>query len=428
MPYTVNKTDQKATFTITVDKETVLDAMQDAAKRISEQTKIPGFRPGKADYETVKKRVGEMKILEEATEGLIRTAFVKAMLDENLDTVGQPYFNVEKIAPGNELVFTAEISLFPAITKLADYTSLSITPEPTKASPEDIKRAKKDLTLMQTKETRAEKDHVIKKGDKAVVALGMKKDGVTVEGGESQNHGIYTAEEHYVPGFVDEITGLKEGDKKTFTLAFPKEHYQKHMAGEDIVFDVEVKEIFKLEAPEINDEFAKSLGLKSAKELEEKLVENLESENKVRENMRQEKEALELIAEKSTFEKIPDLLANQEIEKMLHELKHTISQKGIEFDEYLKQINKSLAQIKLDFTPNAITRIKVALILKEVSAKENIQVQEKELDAELDRLAEQYQDEETKKRVFEPQFRDYIEHQMRNRKTIDLLKGKMVKK
>lgn len=427
MSYTFEKNDQKAIFTITVPKEEVKDAMQEAAERISQNTKIPGFRPGKADYEVVKKRVGEMKILEEATEGLIRTAFVKAMLKENLETVGQPYFNVEKIAPGNELIFTAEIALFPAITKFANLETLNIKKESTTASQEDIQRAKKDLTLMQTKEIRAEKDYKIQKGDKAVVSLGMKKDGVVIEGGESQNHGIYTAEEHYIPGFVDEVVGLKEGDKKNFKLSFPKEHYQKHMAGHDVEFDIEVKEIFKLEAPKINDEFAKTLGLKNAEELENKLVENLEAENKTRENMRQEKELLELIAEKSTFEKISDLLVNQEIEKMLHELKHTISQKGIEFEEYLKQINKSLAQIKLDFTPNAITRIKVALILKEISKKENVEVEEKELDAELDRLAQQYQDEEAKKRVFEPQFRDYIEHQMRNRKTIDILKGKMVK-
>lgn len=428
MSYTHETKDGKVTFTVTVPKEEVQEAMKESAKQISQETKIPGFRPGKADYETIKKRVGEMKILEAALEGIIRDNFIKAMMEENMETVGQPYFNVEKMAPDNDLIFTAEVALFPKVTKLADYEKLSVEKKDTEPTKELIDRAKKDLAMMQTKEIRAEKDYGIAKGDKAVLALGMKKGGVVVEGGESQDHGIYTGETHYVEGFVDQILGLKEGDKKTFTLKFPADHYQKHLAGTDVDFDVEIKEIFKLEAPEINDEFAKSLGVKDAKELEAKLHENLKAENENEERQRQDKEVLDLLADKSTFEKIPDLLVNQEIEKMIHELKHQVESQGANFEDYLKNMKKSMADLKLDLTRNALQRIKVAIILKEVAKKENIKANEKELDTELDKIAEQYKDnEEARKQVFSPQYHDYIAHQMTNRKTIDFLKGKMVK-
>lgn len=430
MKYTTkaNEKENKVTFTVTVPAEEVTSAMKLAATQISNETKIPGFRPGKADYETVKNRVGEMKILEAALEGLIRENFIKAMLKEDLHTVGQPYFNVEKMAPDNDLIFTAEVALFPKVKMLADYKKLTVEKKDTAPSKEMIQKAKDDLARMQTKEIRADKGHTITKGDKAVVSLGMKKDGVVLEGGESQDHGIYTSEEHYIKGFVDEILGLKEGEKKNFTLKFPEDHYQKHLANSDIDFDVEVKEIYTLEAPEINDEFAKTVGLKDAKELDEKLHENLTKENEEEERRRQEKDVLDLLAEKSDFETIPDLLINQEIEKMVHELKHQVESQGLEFDQYLKNINKSHAELKLDFTKNALRRIEVAIILKEVAKNEGIKVEEKELNEELDKIAEQYKEnKEAQKSVYSPQYREYIEHQMQNRKTIDFLKETMVK-
>lgn len=426
--HTLEIKDNKATFTITIPVESVTEGMRDAADHMAEHANIPGFRPGKAGYEVIKQRFGEMKILEEATEELLRAAFMEAMIAEDLSTIGQPYFSVVKMAPGSELVFTVEIALFPKVTKLADYKTLSVKKNDTEPKAEMIEQAKKDLLNMRTKEVRAESGYKITKGDKAVVALGMKKDGVALEGGESQNHGVYTGEEHYIPGFADQLIGLAEGEKKNFTLDFPKDHYQKHLAGTPVDFEIEVKEVFRLEAPLLDDEFAKSVGLKTAAELEEKLKENLQKETALEEERRLDKETLELLADKSTFETIPDLLLNQEVEKMIQELKHSITRQQMDFDEYLKNIGKTLAEIKLDFTPNALTRIKVAMILKEVSAAENIKPAAEEVDAELDRLAEQYKDnKEAKDQIYSAEYRDYIEHQMTNRKTIDFLKGVMVK-
>ena len=428
MPYTVETKDNKATFTLTIPQDDVEEGMREAAKGLAKETKIDGFRPGTATYEVLKQRLGEMKILEAAAEGLIRTAFVQAMIAEDLETVGQPFFNAVKMAPGNDLVVTAEVSLYPAITKLADFEKLSVEAKSTEPGKEDIQRAEKDLTLMRTKETRATKDHAIEKGDKVIVNMNMKRDGVVVEGGEAQNHGIFTAEDYFIEGFIDQIIGLKEDAKKTFTLKFPKEHYLKHLSGKDVEFEVEVKEVFLLEPPKLDDAFAKTLGLKDLADLNVKLKENLKLENEREEKLRLDKEVLDLVAKKSEFESIPELLVNQEIEKMIHEIKHSVTQQGGNFEDYLTSIKKSLADLKLDFTPSAITRIKVAIILKEVGKDQAIEVDEKTLDAELDMIAKRYEeDKEAQKRVYEPVYRQYVEQQMMNRKTIDFLKGKIVK-
>ncbi|MBU1126357.1 trigger factor [Patescibacteria group bacterium] len=428
MPHKIEKKEEnKVEMIITIPAAEVEEGMKHAAEHLAEETNIPGFRPGKAPYDVVKQRVGEMKLLEAAAEELIRKAFVEAMLEEDLETVGQPYFDVEKMAPGNDMIVKVEIALYPHVTELADYSSLQVEKKDTKPSQELIEQAKKDLTSMQTKETRKPAGEILESGDKVVVNLTMKKDGVVLEGGEGQDHGIYTAETYYIEGFLDQIIGSKEGETKTFTLKFPKDHYQKHLAGTDVEFIVEIKEIFKLETPTIDDEFAKKLGLKDKADLETKLIENLSRENEVEETMRQDKEVLDKIAEKTKFEKISDLLVNQEIEKMLHELRHNIGQRGLEFDEYLKQLGKTVPELKLDFTPAALRRVEVGILLKEVANKESISVEPKEVDEELDKIAAQYEDEKVKKQIFAPEYRDYVEHQMRNRKAIDFLKSKIVK-
>ncbi|MFH1712011.1 MAG: trigger factor, partial [Patescibacteria group bacterium] len=388
MPYTVEKQeDNMAVITLTIPKDEVEAGMIIAAEKMSQESEIKGFRPGKASYDVVKQRFGEMKVLEAAAEELIRNAFVKAMLEEDLETVGQPYFNVEKMAPGNDMIVKAEIALFPNIIKMAEIEKLSVEKKDVEPTQELVDRAKKDLQMMQTKETRAEKGYALQKGDKVVINMTMKKDGVVIEGGQAQDHGIYTAETYFIKGFIDKLIGVKEDNELKFTLKFPEEHYQKHVAGKDIDFEVTIKEIFKLDAPEINDAFAKQVGLKDAQELNDRLKENIRLENVHEETMRQDKAVLDLLAEKSDFEKIPDLLVNQEVEKMLHELKHNVNNQGVEFEQYLQSINKSVNDLKLDFATTALTRIKVAILLKAISKEQDVKVDDKEIDTELDKIA-----------------------------------------
>jgi trigger factor len=167
--------------------------------------------------------------------------------------------------------------------------------------------------------------------------------------------------------------------------------------------------------------------MNSVADLEAKLAENIKHESDAEESVRQDKKVLELLAAKSDFEPISDLLVNQEIEKMLHELKSNVNNQGAEFENYLKSINKTLADLKLDFAPTAMTRVKVAMILKEVAAAENIKPTEAEVSAELDKIAEHYKDnKEAKETLYSPQYHDYIERQMTNRKAIDYLKSVMV--
>jgi len=429
MAHTLEKvSDNLVKITVTVPKEKVREAMIVAAKHLSSVINIPGFRPGAASYDVVKGKVGEMKILEEAAEDLIRASFASAMIDEDLDAVGQPHFSMDVMVPGEPLIYTAEVALMPKVKKLADYKKLEVKKESTEPTDDIVNQAKADLARMQTKESRALAGHTLAKGDKAVVNLTMKKEGIVLEGGESQNHGVYTNESYYIDGFVEQILGLAEGAEKTFTLKFPKDHYQKHLADSDVDFTVRLNEIFVLEVPNIDDEFAKRLGMDSAATLEAKLRENLALEAIGSERRRQERECLDLLAQKSDFDTIPEILVNQEIDRMLSELEHSIGENGMELKDYVKSIGKSIAELKLDFTPTAITRVKVALIIREIAKTEKVTVDAATIDAELDTIAERMGDnKEYRDRIYEPQYREFVESQLRNRKVVDHILEAMVK-
>lgn len=420
--------DTQVKITVTVPVEQVDRGMRQAAEHLSKSASFPGFRPGKAPYDVVKEQIGEMKILEHAAEDIIRATLSAALLEADLNIVGQPYFNVEKMVPGNELVYTAEIALMPSVTKLGDYDTLHIKSESTDITTDVFEQAKKDLLRMRTQEVRANKDHQLAKGNKTVINMTMKRNGVVLEGGEAQNHGVYTGEEYYIEGFIEQIIGAKEGEERQFQLKFPKDHYQKHLAGEDVDFTVRVNEIFTLESPSFDDAFATGLGFKNVADLEVKLRENLNAEKVDQETRRQEKAVLELLAEKSTFPAISDLLINQELEKMIYELRQWVTENGMEFDEYLKSVKKTVPDLKLDFAKQALIRIKVALILEEVAKKEKITPAPEEIDAEVDRIGSQVaKDPAAKEHIFSPEYRDRIAAQLRNRKTVDFLKAKMVK-
>ncbi len=415
----------KMTFVVT--QAEAKPYLEEAAIHLSEHNPIPGFRPGKAGYEIVKQRVGEMKIMEEALETIVRKSYVQAILEHNIETVGSPHIDVEKLAPDNDIVFTAEVTRMPKATVVADYKKISVEPKNVKVQEKDIDLALKDLRRMQTKEVRATSEDTATENHKIVVSMNMKKEGVAIEGGQSPNHSIYLNEDYYIPGLKEKVLGMKEGEQRIFTLAFPDNHVQKMIAGKEIEFEITVNELYHLELPGLDDEFAKSLGLPDFAMLKKTLEDNLQGEKDMEESQRQEKEMLEQIAEKSRFEEIPDLLVNEEINKMLSELQRSVENQGVAFEQYLKNLGKTIGQLKIDLTSQALIRIKVALLLRSIAETEKIEAKTEEIDTEIDKIAEQYKDEDTRKQIYSPQYREYTEQILKNRNTIKFLKEIIVK-
>lgn len=399
-----------------------------AVQDISTNRPIPGFRPGKAGYEEVKRAFGEMAILESALERLVRAVFVKAILQNNIDTVGSPEIAVQKLAPGEAIEFTATVNTMPYATNLADYTKVQVEWKGRKVNEADVEKTIDDLRKMRRKEVAT--DEAVTMDDMVQVNLNIRKGEVPIEGGQSTNYRVYLNEPNYIPGFAEKVVGMKKGDKRSFDLSFPEDHYNKVLAGQTVTFDVEATEAYKLEIPKADDEFAKSAGLENMEALRDLLKSNLQQEADHKADEAAEIEVLETLVKKSKFSEVPDLLVNEEVRRMMHELEHAIEEQGGNMKDYLSSIKKTESDLKLDFVNRALERINTAVVIKEIGKKENISVDDAEVDAEIDQILSGLKsaDTETRTRVSTPEYRDYVAIQMRNRKVIELIKKTCIKK
>jgi len=426
MQHTAKKLDKsQVELIITVSPLDYTKDMQAAAIRLSERATIHGFRPGKAPYDVVKQNLGEIKILEEALQSIVEKNYHAAVTAEKLDTIGMPEITIEKMAPGNDFVFKAVAALLPAVT-LPDLSKIKVEKKAVHVGEKEVEDVLKSLTKMQGKEVI--KEGAANKEDKIVVAMKMTNNKVVVEGGEAKAHQVYLSEPHYIPGFAEQLVGLKKGEIKEFSLKFPDEHYQKHLAGKNIDFHITVSDVYSVEYPEINDAFAATLGQPSLIALKELLQTNLTKEAENKEAQRLEAELLEKAIEVTTFGEIPDVLLNSEKQKMFYELKGNLEKQGISMENYLKDLKKTEQEIHEDFAVRAALRVKAALLSREIAKTNNIKVEKEELDKEVENIKSTYQnDPKVAEALKRPDVLDTLAATIQNRKVVAFLIEKVTK-
>ena len=396
-----------------------------AAVRLSERAAIHGFRAGKAPYEIVKQNLGEVKILEEALQSIVEKNYHKAVTEEKLDTVGMPEITIEKMAPGNDFVFKATAALLPKV-KLPELSKIDVKKKEVTIGDKELNEVLENLRKMQAKEVI--KEGIATKEDKIEVAMKMTNNKVDVEGGQAPKHQVYLSEPHYIPGFAEELVGLKKGDVKEFSLKFPEEHYQKHLAGKNIDFHITVNDVYSIEYPEINEELAITLGQPSLIALKEILQTNLTKEAENKEEQRLEAELLEKVILASEFDEIPDVLVKSEKQKMFYELKNSLEQQGMSFEKYLADIKKSEEEIHEDFQDRAVTRVKAALVSRQIAKDNDIKVEADELDKEVEIVRVAYKnDPKVEEALKRRDVLDTLAATIQNRKVVSFLKEQIVK-
>ena len=407
-------------LTITVQPEEYQKHLERAASDISQSVEIKGFRPGHAPYDQIKAKVGEMKIYEQALEYMVRSSYEQALKDEGIDPVGMPNIEVEKLAPDNELVYKATVSLLPEVT-LPDFEKIKVEKKEKEIKDEDLDRVFKDIQRMRA--TEVLKDGPAGDQDKIVVDMDMLHDNVPLDGGQAKDHGVYLNEDYYIPGLQKELVGLKKGDEKSFKIQMPKDHYQKHMAGKDIEYKVKVKDVYERSLPEINDELAKTLGQESVAKMKELIAENLTNEEKQKAGQRYEVELLEKVVDDSKIGEIPEVLVDAEKDKMLFELKHGVEQQGMEWSKYMENIGKSEEKLIDGFTDQAIKRAKAALVSRQIAKEHGLEPDFNEIEKELEVMREHYkEDAQATANLARTEVRHTVATLIRNRKTMAWLK------
>jgi trigger factor len=411
------------TIEITVDEYRPF--LEQAAKKISADTKIPGFRPGKANFELIKQKVGENEIWQKALEPAVQKTFLRALGQEKLITVGSPQIDVVKLAPNNPMIYKATVSLLPNV-ELGDYSKMKVNKKPVEVKDEQFEKAMSNVQKMHAKQTLV--DRQAQKGDKVEIDFETFLDKVPIDQGKQEKFPIVIGEDTFIPGFEDQLIGLSKDETKEFQLEFPKNYHQKNMAGRLADFKVKMNAVYRMELPELNDDFAQSLGnFKTIREIEDEIKDNLKTETERKENQRLEEEIIDKIIDQSKFDEIPDLLIDSETKKMVQELEQNLVSQGLKFEDYLNHLKKKREDLFLDFVPQAIKRIKSALTIRKIREKENIKADDKEIEAEIEKIKTIYAgNPEIEKNLNQPAYRDYLRNILAARKVIEHLKSVMV--
>ena len=425
MSYTIKTLDKsQVELTIAVESKDYAKHLAKAAEKISHRTNVKGFRSGKAPYEIIKKEVGDMAILQEALEAIVQETFYQAVTEEKIETIGMPKIEIEKIAPDNPVVYKATVALLPSV-KLPDIKKIKVERKVKEVGDKHINEVIDNLRKMHAKEVL--KTGVAEGDDKLIIDMNMFLDKVPIEGGQAKNYQVYLSEDHYIPGFNNQIKGLKKDEEKEFSLDFPPTHYQKHLAGKNVQFKVKIKDVFERQLPELSTELAKILGQESLNKLKELIKNNLLQEAEQKADQQFEIQILDDLISKTEFAELPDLLIDAERQKMFYELKRDLDNHGISVEQYFNDINKTQEEIYEGFKEQAEKRAKTALISRQVAKDNNIHVHDEEINKEIKMMEEMYKDnKEYMENLKKPEVRDTIAMTLQNRKVMQWLRAQVL--
>jgi trigger factor len=418
------KPKSKVGVQIELPSEEFAPFIQNAIQTLASEVKLAGFRPGKAPRDIVEKKVGSKAILEEAADLAVRSSYPKAVQQEKLRTIGSPTVSVEKLAEGNPFVYSVEVAVLPEVI-IGDLSKIKIERKPANLKPDHVDETLRRLQKMQASEVKAERS--AKTGDRVNVDFNVYLDNVPLDGGQGKNMPLTIGEKAFIPGFEEQLMGMKATEEKTFKLNFPKDYGKKDLQGKEAEFKVKLHVVYDVNLPDLDDAFAKRLGkFESMEQLRAEIEKNLKDEANQKEQNRFEQALVEAALEASKVGEVPKILITAEQDKMLHELEHAVTGDGGKFDDYLSSIKKTREDLKNEFTKRATQRVQVALLLRALAEQQNLIATEadvqNEIQAEKLRLSNQ---PEVLKQVEGEDYRDYLKMVLTNRKVINWLSEKI---
>ena len=410
----------KKVINYVADKKEWEEAQTKEFNKISKKVKIDGFRPGKAPRSMVEKKYGA-DILIDAANALVDKEYRRIILEDKIIPVVEPKIELVKSSK-EELEVNFTFILEPE-AKLGEYKNLGIKKENVKVTKDEI-QAKIDNVLKEYAELVIKEDAPVEKGDIAIIDFEGFKDGVAFDGGKGENYSLEIGSNTFIPGFEDGIIGMKKGEEKDLTLAFPEDYGVEDLNGKEVVFKVKVNEIKNRVVPTLDKDFFEDLGMEDVKTKEE-------YESKIKEEIKEEKEKqaenkyIDELLEKATSnmecdidEEIIDAEANAMYENMMKRM----SAQGINEELYLQYANTTKEDIVNHLKEEATRRLKNSYLLQAIIKAEKIDATDEDADKEIEKLAQEYNmtNEDITKELGG---KESIKYDLKVRKAIDILKG-----
>jgi trigger factor len=393
---------------------------------ISEEIKIDGFRPGKAPRNLIEQKVGKGTILNKAGQKAVEKSYIDFVVKEKLEVIGQPKIEIESIDEEKNLDFKVEVAVMPKVEVNPKYKAgiKKINEEEAKKKIE-IKDEELQLELERLANSRVKLITVLREArnnDSVEVDFEVSIGGAPIEGGTSQNHPLVIGKGVFIPGFEEKIIGMKAGEEKEFELAFPEDYHKKDLAGKPATFKVKMNLVQERQTPEINDDFAVSLGkFENLEALKKNMREGMEHEQKHKNAEEKRGKYVEEIINETKVE-IPEILIDEESHKMLHEFEHQVQSMGLTIDKYLEQLGKKKEDLLKDWAPQAERRVLSALGLRQLIEDLEIKAESKEVEEEMNKTLQYYKNvKDFEKNVDMKALYSYTKGVVENEKVFEIL-------
>ena len=404
---------------VTIEAEKFDEAIKKVYFKSAKYFNIPGFRKGKAPMNIVEKYYGKEIFYEDAFNEVVPEELEKAVEENKLEVVSRPDIDVTQIGKGQDLIFTAVFQTKPE-AELGKYKGVEIKKIEYKVTDEDIEH---ELGHMQEHNSRliSVEDRPVEKGDIANINFEGFVDGVAFEGGKAENHDLEIGSNTFIPGFEDQIIGMKIDEEKDIKVKFPDEYFSKDLAGKDATFKVKVNEIKKKELPTLDDEFAKDVSeFDTLKELKESIKEKQQKQNDERAKYETQDAVIKAVCENVKVD-IPSGMVETETENMLKDMEQRLSYQGLKLDQYLQMMGKTREEMQKEYEPQAIEAIKSRLAIEAVIKAEKIEVADIDVDEKIKEMAKNYGRENDEEFLKNENVRNYIKQGLESEKALEFL-------
>lgn len=406
-------------LTVEVPAEKVNEGIDKAFKKVVKQVNVPGFRKGKVPRKMFEQMFGVESLYQDAVDEILPEAYSNAIDEAGIDPVDRPDIEIEQIEQGQPLIFKATVTVKPEV-KLGDYKGLEVERQDTDVTDEEIEEQLNDRRQANV-EFIIKEDEPAEKGDTVVIDFEGFTDGEAFEGGKAEGYELELGSDSFIPGFEEQLVGIKTGESKDVELTFPEEYHAAELAGKPATFKVTIHEVKSPELPELDDEFAKELDseVETLDELRSKLKEQTATEKKEAAEMALRDELVETVAKNSEIE-LPEVMIESEVDRMVQEFGQRLQQQGMTLDLYFQLSGQDEAALRAQMQEDAEMRVRVSLVLEAIANAENIDVSEDDVQEELKTMSEQFgMEPEQIKSVLGGT--EMLENDIRFKKTIEFL-------
>ena len=407
----------EAKLEITIEADKFENAIKKVYFKNAKYFNIPGFRKGKAPQAIVEKYYGKEIFYEDAFNEIAGEEYEKALEESKIDAVGRPQIDIVTMEKGQDLVFTAVVATKPEV-ELGKYKGIEIEKVEYNVEDSDVET---NLKQMQEKNARViSVETPVEDGNIAVIDFEGFIDGKAFEGGKAENHSLEIGSGSFIPGFEEQIIGMKIDEEKEINVKFPEEYFSKDLAGKDATFKVKVHEIKKKELPELDDEFAKDVSeFDTLEELKNSIKEKLQKENEQKAKYEKEDAVIKALTSEMKVE-IPQGMIEVEVDNMVKDMEQRMSYQGLKLEQYLKMMNTTEAEFRKNYEPQAIEAIKSRLALEAVIKAEKIEATDEELKEKLEEMAKNY-GKKAEELEQNENIKEYIKQGIENEKAIEFL-------